>query len=224
MFCDPERLTTEPSPDRRGQGVQLVGPGLRSGSAAGVSQAIGAPLKIGATLKISGAAHVSGKSVLFVSGQGVAAGPDLWPSPSLKVGFSVGHLAEGRATVTFARSGDGLKATLRDGSGKIIQPGYTDAVVAPPGGPQLLFAYFSGLVAVEDNPRYQDCTVEVVAGKVTALPADADCKALQRAINTMAKQRVTIHGSTATIQLPTTYRAIEHFRKVAGRWYLVTQN
>jgi hypothetical protein len=126
--------------------------------------------------------------------------------------------------VDFVRSGRGLGATLRDGSGRVIQPGYVDAVVAPEGGPQIVFAYFTGLVAVQDNPQYRDCTVSVVSGRVITAPANGRCKALQRAIDRYAKQPTTIHGSTATITLPTTYRAVEHFRKVAGRWYLVARN
>jgi hypothetical protein len=223
VFCDPDKLKgTEPASDNHpGRGVTLSGPGLRSGTAVGLAQAVGAPLGIGQTLTISGATHASSRSVLFVSGEGIPAGPNLWPVPALKVGFAVGGLAGGRGKVTFGRSGLGLRATLRDGSGRVIQPGYVDAVVAPKGGPQILFAYFIGQIAIEDNPRYQNCDVNVVSGRVTASPASKGCKALQDGLKRYAKQPVTIHGSTATINQQAAQGGIKHFRKVAGRWYLV---
>lgn len=223
MFCDPDKLEGIALPPARHSGVRvrLSGPGLRSGTAVGVSQALGAPLRIGQTLAVSGATHVSPRSVLFVSGQGVPVGPGLWPVPSLKVGFAAGNLAHGKAEVTIVRAGRGLGAIMRDGSGRIIRPGYVQAVVPPSGGPQVVFAYFIGLVAVEDNPRYQDCAVNVVSGRVVARPSGTSCRALQRGIDLYAKLPVTINGSTATIRPPTTYSAIQRFRKVGDRWYLV---
>jgi hypothetical protein len=223
VFCDPDKLKgTDPAPDHHpGEGVKLSGPGLRSGTAVGLAQAVGAPLRIGQTLTISGATHASPRSVLFVSGEGVAAGPDLWPVPSLKVGFAVGGLAGGRGKVTFVRSGLGLWATLRDGSGRVIQPGYVNAVVAPKGGPQTLFAYFIGQIAIEDNPQYQGCEANVVSGRVTASPASTSCQALQNELKRYEKQPATIHGNTATINQTAAQGGTKHFRKVAGRWYLV---
>jgi hypothetical protein len=223
MFCDPTQLKGIEPIGRAKARVKLSGPGLRDGSAAGVSQASGRPLLVGQTLRVSGATGVSAESVLFVSGQGEAAGPDLWPTPSLTVGFTAGDLARGAGTVTFVQSGRSLAASLRDGHGRVIQPGYVRSVVAPAGGPQTVLAYFFGLIAIEDNPDYNDCTLKVVSGRTIATPASL-CNRLQSGVAAIAKLRATIHGNTATITPPGNNQTVQHLRKVADRWYVVVRS
>lgn len=223
MFCDPEQLNGIEPDGRSKARVKLSGPGLRAGSAAGVSQAVGPALQVGQTLTISGATHVSSRSVLFVSGQGEPAGPGLWPTPYLTVGFAAGNLAHGRGAVTFVRSGIGLAASLRDGSGRIIRQGYVESIVAPEGDPQTLLAYFFGQLALQDNPKDHGCTVSIASGKVIVSPASR-CQQLRSGLDRFAKLPATIHGSDATITLSGTPRTVEHFRMVAGRWYLVLHN
>jgi hypothetical protein len=223
MFCDPTQLKgIEPVGHSKAR-VKLSGPGLRASSAAGVSQALGPDLHVGQTLKISGATHVSARSVLFVSGQGQPAGPGLWPTPSLTVGFAAGNLAHGQGSVTFARSGPGLAASLRDGSGRIIYPGYVDSIVAPDGDPATLLAYFFGLMALGENPKDAGCTLTVRSGKIIVSPANR-CSQLRYGLNVFEKAPATINGDKATITLSGTPKTVEHFRKVAGRWYLAVHN
>jgi len=223
MFCDPTQLKgIEPVGDSKAR-VKLSGPGLRDGSAAGVSQALGRPLRVGQTLRVSGATSVSAKSVLFVSGQAEPAGPDLWPSPTLTVGFTAGNLARGQGAVTFFQSGRGLTASLRDGRGRVIRPGYVRSVVAPAGGPQTVLAYFFGLIAIEDNPDYNDCTLSVVSGRVVATPTSL-CNRLQSGLAAFAKLPATVHGNTATITPPGNDQTVQHFRNVADRWYVVVRS
>jgi hypothetical protein len=221
MFCDPSQLRGIEPDGHSTARVQLSGPGLRGGAAAGVSQVVGSPLAPGQTLTVSGAINVSSRSVLFVSGARHAPAPDLWPAPSLTVGFAAGNLAGGRASVTFRRSGVGLSATLTDGSGRVIQPGYVDSVTPPAAGPQVLFAYFVASVAIEDNPDDQNCTVKISDGKILVSPSRKSCTGLQRAAAHYAKQPAKIQGNTATIVNPASPSNVIRFRRVGGRWYMV---
>jgi len=223
LFCDPDQLKGTELVGSSNARVQLSGPGLRASSAAGVSQAMGPDLHVGQTLKISGATHVSARSVLFVSGQRQPAGPGLWPTPSLTVGFAVGNLADGRGSVTFVRSGPGLAATLRDGSGRIIYPGYADSIVAPDSDPATLLAYFFGLMALGENPKDAGCTLTVRSGRIIVRPANR-CSQLRYGLDRIAKAPATLHGNTATITSSGGPKTVWHFRDVAGRWYLAVHN